>query len=161
MLSDSMQSIRPWVASLYGNAPDRCAARLALTWQICLSGCIKTNRLEYILYLTWIERRRMRIGAAMMGADYVWWHGAHDAKIRYMEPREAAPLLPETSFMQMKSPYASDVLLTLTIATYFTTPRTRLRPIPITQLLFPLTVMCPATAPGRKPKSRLLSNPGA
>ena len=37
----------------------------------------------------------MRIGAAMMGADYAWWHGAHEVKKRYMELWEEARRLQE------------------------------------------------------------------
>jgi len=44
------------------------------------------DKADWLFWFLWHhEGRRMRIGAAMMGADYAWWHGAHDAKIRYME----------------------------------------------------------------------------
>ncbi|MBW1839069.1 MAG: hydroxylamine oxidoreductase [Deltaproteobacteria bacterium] len=44
------------------------------------------DKADWLFWYLWHhEGRRMRIGAAMMGADYAWWHGAHDAKIRYME----------------------------------------------------------------------------
>lgn len=41
---------------------------------------------EWLYWYLWHhEGRRMRIGAAMMGPDYAWWHGAHETKIRYIE----------------------------------------------------------------------------
>ncbi len=44
------------------------------------------DKADWLFWFLWHhEGRRMRIGAAMMGADYAWWHGAQDAKIRYIE----------------------------------------------------------------------------
>ena len=44
------------------------------------------EKAEWLYWYLWHhEGRRMRIGAAMMGPDYAWWHGAHEAKIRYIE----------------------------------------------------------------------------
>jgi nitrate reductase cytochrome c-type subunit len=44
------------------------------------------DKADWLFWYLWHhEGRRMRIGAAMMGADYAWWHGAHDCKIRYIE----------------------------------------------------------------------------
>jgi len=41
---------------------------------------------EWEYWLLWHhEGRRMRMGAAMMGPDYAWWHGAHDTKLKFLE----------------------------------------------------------------------------
>jgi len=47
---------------------------------------VVVERAEWLYWYLWHhEGRRMRIGAAMMGPDYAWWHGAHETKIRYIE----------------------------------------------------------------------------
>ena len=44
------------------------------------------EKADWLFWYLWHhEGRRMRIGAAMMGADYAWWLGAHEVKKRYME----------------------------------------------------------------------------
>jgi len=38
-----------------------------------------SNKIEWVYWELWHhEGRRMRHGAAMMGPDYTWWHGAYD-----------------------------------------------------------------------------------
>ena len=38
-----------------------------------------SNEIEWIYWELWHhEGRRVRHGAAMMGPDYTWWHGAYD-----------------------------------------------------------------------------------
>jgi len=43
------------------------------------------EEIEWIFYEYWHhEGRRARMGAAMMGPDYAWWHGFYDLKKSYM-----------------------------------------------------------------------------
>jgi hypothetical protein len=42
------------------------------------------EEIEFVFYEFWHnEGRRARMGAAMMGADYAWWHGFYELKKHY------------------------------------------------------------------------------
>ncbi|MFW6161289.1 MAG: multiheme c-type cytochrome [Planctomycetota bacterium] len=44
------------------------------------------EKIEWVFYEYWHhEGRRARMGAAMMGPDYAWWHGFYDLKKSYQE----------------------------------------------------------------------------
>jgi len=44
------------------------------------------ERIEFVFYEFWHhEGRRARMGAAMMGPDFAWWHGFYDLKKTYNE----------------------------------------------------------------------------
>lgn len=44
------------------------------------------EKIEFVYYEMWHhEGRRARMGAAMMGPDFAWWHGFYDLKKRYQE----------------------------------------------------------------------------
>ena len=44
------------------------------------------EKIEWVFYEYWHhEGRRARMGAAMMGPDYAWWHGFYDLKKAYQE----------------------------------------------------------------------------
>jgi hydroxylamine dehydrogenase len=49
------------------------------------------EKIEWAFYEYWHhEGRRARMGAAMMGPDYSWWHGFYDLKHKYQEIIELA-----------------------------------------------------------------------
>jgi len=54
--------------------------------KLLTSWPIFDEKIEWVFYEYWHhEGRRARMGAAMMGPDYSWWHGFYDLKKTYQE----------------------------------------------------------------------------